>query len=316
MITQLFTPKTAIRTAGLTLAASIFTLTLASGAQAIEPRSTPQITFTMPKEPVYGSILVNHQDWAKLRPATGTITLYFLEKIEFRATEELAKHPEVLDQLPNNNLIGLMLDSCKLGDKELQRVSKFPNLSKLSLKSTNITDAFLATAAKLASLKELDISHTGINGSGLFHLAKLSKLQTLEINSTKIAPDKLSQIDKLKSLTSLNVRQIGLTDDGLVAISKLKNLKVLKLGENPMLSDNGITSLERLKQLRLLDITGTRISHKAIAAMHFPKLQMIAVTRQQLRKNGLAILTNAYPGILICPGDTDEQIDSAFQLPY
>lgn len=276
--------------------------TAAYCAPAVEPTATEAaVVVEFPAKPVYGWIEKHHgatgPGWHG--PATGVLRLDTRCMYDFKASPVISENLDLLDKLPANNIVSLWMADCELGDKELKRLSRFKKLQALTLDSTEITDDFLEVAGGLADLRILDIGHTEVKGSGLAHLAKLGKLWNLRISNNPMDPKEFALFGNLKNLVELDARQTGLTDDGLAAIGKLEQITVLHLGKNQKLTDEGLKKLGALKKLRNLDIAGSKITAATLAKMKFPALKMILISKDQLGKDGDALLAKAYPGATI-----------------
>src|SRR5262249_15279241 len=72
-------------------------------------------------------------------------------------------------------------------DKDLVRLSTFPEVERLSLVETDITDVGLANVGRLRELTRLSLACTRTTNSGLLRLKALSKLEFLDLTNTQVS---------------------------------------------------------------------------------------------------------------------------------
>jgi Leucine-rich repeat (LRR) protein len=165
--------------------------------------------------------------------------------------------------------------------KEIQLLSRCPNLSHLSINAGEIDSRVLADIGTMKKLERLEI--TLKHEVDLSPLAKLPILEHLEICG-KLTDDGLETISQIKSLTWLNIGQTDVTSEGLNHLAELTQLELLDLAKTKVTSEGlkylpvslqcltldqcGLESnshFGRLVQLRRLDMREAEISDQALA---------------------------------------------------
>ncbi|MBS2005403.1 MAG: protein kinase [Cyanobacteria bacterium SZAS TMP-1] len=175
------------------------------------------------------------------------------------------------------------------------RIVSALNLQSLVLDdNSGISDAGLFYVGSMDSLEHLSLAKTSISDVGLRHLAKLSKLKALILaENGRISDLGIRNLNPAESkLASLSVENCNVDDaavEDLLKFGKLRNV-VLSGNSNittacvrPLaqsqrkwrglglahlhLSARAVESLARIDSLELLDISGSYLNEKAIAAL-------------------------------------------------
>jgi len=174
-----------------------------------------------------------------------------------------------------------LLQCPDLNDTGLGEIARFTQLKTLSLSiGASVTDEGLAQLAKLANLEQLTLSfmpEAKATGSGLTALAGLTKLRTLDLDGS-FPGSGFQFVGRLTSLKELQCsRNSTVTDAAIANLKPLVNLTELHLPALP-LTDACIPALIELQGLTHLDISGTGITEKGLAAIQLA-LAKCAVTK-------------------------------------
>lgn len=188
------------------------------------------------------------------------------------------------------------------GDR-LHELERLPVLETLCLAFLQIRDDALEVLPRLPALRVLDLSCTvGFGRRGVAAIAACRSLRHLGIAGCRdLTADALEMLGELAKLETLEVRQLHCPLDTLRLhrAHRLRGLDLqsasfapvflehlpasvvdLHLG-NATLDDHGCTILhDRLPRLRALDVRGTRISDRGVAALAaMPGLHMLDLSQ-------------------------------------
>jgi hypothetical protein len=194
-------------------------------------------------------------------------------------------------------------------DADLEVVSGLPHVTSLSFsRGECVTDGGIAFLKRLSELRRLDIA-APLTDAGLAHLGERPRLEylslsgpsgtggrlPLEVTGTgfrrfksrdslrelslyhlrnRWTDEGVAQIARFRNLEGLSLASEHLTDRSLQMIAGLSKLKGLIL-ESPHLTDAGLRQLKRLQELKVVQVTGQRISRKAVADLEsaLPRLR-------------------------------------------
>ncbi|HTA71883.1 MAG TPA: hypothetical protein VK776_26555 [Bryobacteraceae bacterium] len=194
-------------------------------------------------------------------------------------------------QMRDGHVSGVSLKSTSITDRELEILTKLPQLTELNLRNTEISEVGAAHLSSISLLQKLDLSYTLLSDSALTKLTPLVSLQALNLGSTQVegpglgaiegltnlrelnldnAPlknDALQHIGKLTGLEALSIRYTDVTDKGTPALAGLKNLKRLDLG-GVDIRDAGLKNLSGLTQLEELDLSFCRFTETGLKALN------------------------------------------------
>jgi hypothetical protein len=138
------------------------------------------------------------------------------------------------------------LSNSRVGDADLDGLSRFPNLEDLSIRNAPVIDASLRRLARLKGLRSLDLGGTAVTDAGLKELAELAGLRHLSLRGTEVTGTGMRELAGLGNLTSLDLGQTRVSDAGLRHLAGMKGLRELELGGSEV-SDGGIAELRRLR---------------------------------------------------------------------
>jgi hypothetical protein len=155
-------------------------------------------------------------------------------------------------------------------DDGLKHLTPLANLAGLSLTGTRVGDAGLGHLEALTTLRFLTLEGTRVGDAGLEHLKPLTNLTHLNLAGTAAGDAGLESLKALTNLTHLNLAGTALGSAGLERLLVLTGLTHLDLGGTG-LSDAGekqlLGLLRGLPRLQGLDLTCTRLSARAVAAL-------------------------------------------------
>jgi internalin A len=225
----------------------------------------------------------------------------------------------LLDLKIATNLTEINLYYAELvSDQGIAVVKSLPRLKRLNLRGTKITDSTLQLLTRLTSLESLDIGFAQVTDSGIAQLA-FPNLKELSIGGNKLTDAGLQALRQLPTLTSLDLSgaqrtdsglwSVSLTESGVDAIATLKDLRRLRLnGET--ISARGLEKLKILSKLERLDLQGCmRVNDDALPLLEsFPALKLVDVTASAMSEKAVTELRKAKPAMQVVasgfrPGD-------------
>lgn len=225
----------------------------------------------------------------------------------------------LLDLKTASNLTDLNLYYAELvSDQGIAVVKSLPHLKRLNLRGTKITDSTLQLLNHLTALESLDIGYAQVTDSGIAQLA-FPDLKDLSIGGDKLTDAGLQAVRQLPALTRLDLSgaqrtdsglwSVSLTESGLDAIATLKDLRFLRLN-GEAISARGLEKLKGLSKLERLDLQSCpRVNDDALPLLEsFPALRILDVTASAMSEKAVAALRQAKPQLQVVatsfrPGD-------------
>jgi Leucine Rich Repeat (LRR) protein len=192
-------------------------------------------------------------------------------------------------------------------DEGLVAVKGWKHLKRLNLRGTKITDTTLQHLSGVTSLEALDIGFVQVTDVGLDALTSLPNLKELVIGGNKLTDVGLQPLRQMPGLIFLDLSgaqrtdsglwSISLTEPGLEAVATLKSLRHLRLNGTGV-STLGLEKLRSLIQLEQLDLQGcSRIGDDAAPVLAaFPALHAVDLTGTLVTGKEIAALRRARPG--------------------
>lgn len=158
-----------------------------------------------------------------------------------------------LELVNQDALKTLTLESTRIGDEELQRVSRFKNVCVFQ--STNNVNLRSSTYRQLASLKHLSVLYIdpadGVTDQ-LFHDAKWKELGILILLKAPQVTDKcVNDLNRLTKIFNIGLSRSGFTADGLARLITGHKLIMLSLDEMPF-NNNTCDSIVKQDKLNRL----------------------------------------------------------------
>lgn len=250
--------------------------------------------------------------WATDSDLGDLAVLPFLSRLDLSLTR-ISDHG--LQQLKNApGITDLSLRYAELiTDEGLVALKGWKHLKRLNLRGTKITDTTLQHLSGVTSLEGLDIGFVQVTDVGLDALTSLPNLKELAIGGNKLTDVGLQPLRQMPGLINLDLSgaqrtdsglwSISLTEPGLDALATLKNLRHLRLNGTGV-SARGLEKLRSLVQLERLDLQGcSRIGddvEPVLAA--FPALQLVDLTGTAVTAKGIAALRRARPDCKVIAG--------------
>lgn len=198
-------------------------------------------------------------------------------------------------------------------DEGLVAVKGWKHLKRLNLRGTKITDTTLQHLSGVTSLEALDIGFVQVTDVGLDALTSLPSLKELAIGGNKLTDVGLQPLRQMPGLIHLDLSgaqrtdsglwSISLTEPGLDAVATLKNLRHVRLNGIGV-SARGLERLKSLVQIERLDLQGcSRIGDDAVPVLAaFPALRMVDLTGTAVTEKGIAALRRARPECKVVAG--------------
>jgi len=104
----------------------------------------------------------------------------------------------------HQNIIGMKLSDCAVGDESMSSVKQFNNLMRLSLDNTKITDVGLTAVSTLSELVSLNLKGAPVSADGIRKLSRLNKLHHLYLYQTKIANIDRQELQSIFKTTQID----------------------------------------------------------------------------------------------------------------
>lgn len=231
---------------------------------------------------------------------------------EYLEEQKLSDPDELARQVIVNGTTDVSLEALDCGDEALKWCRERNDIVKLNLSGTSITGygikyldklplrvlqmnqtgvAELDGIDKISTLESLDLNETLISDQNLAILRKLPNLKVLRVQTDKLNDEAIDQIIKIPNLESLSIGfNSGITDSGVIKlIVNCKKLKLLKL-VGLRIGDDAVDNIGQLHDLRVLDLSGTNITDKAIAKVSRMPLNALYVSATNVTDAALSDL--------------------------
>lgn len=308
----------------ITLLAVIALLVSWQAVSAAPESPNKQITLDFPDRYLYG--WVGHVDWhtdklaKKLKwsdqmSARGKVTVNQGSGLIFEGTGSICLHPEVLDKLPADAFINMVFDNTELDDNGAAHLSRFKMMERLSLEQTEVTDKIFDVVSGMPRLKLLFISRTSVKGKNLHKLCALNEFQFLRMANNQLTPGAVTGLKDAKQLKRLDLRRCAVKDTDILALSGLTELLSLELADNKDITDRVLQPIMGMKKLRWLDVSGTRITARALIKARLLSLYRINIFRDQYSQDEIKALRMAYPHIQLNIIDLNDKADPTIFAP-
>jgi internalin A len=192
----------------------------------------------------------------------------------------------------------LNVHGTKISDTTLDHISGITTLESLNIGSAMVTDVGIERLVSLPNLKELTMGGNELGDSGLQALRQIPSLTYLDLSGRQgtdsniwaitvsdVGLDAVLTLKELRELrfgcTSIGVgiegakfASVSATDVSLRWLEKLKalpKLEKLKLQGCARVDDRAIPALIALPNLREMDLKGTSVTEKGLAALRAAK---------------------------------------------
>jgi Leucine-rich repeat (LRR) protein len=251
---------------------------------------------------------VTDSDLAQLSKLPGLSRLDLsLTRITDHGLQELKDAPSITD-------LNLRYAEA-ITDGGLVAVRSWKHLRRLNLRGTKITDTTLQHLSGVPSLESLDIGFVQLTDVGLDQLTSLPKLHELTIGGNKLSDTGLQSLRQMPALTYLDLSgaqrtdsglwSVSVTESGLDAIATLQNLRCLRMNGSSV-SPRGLEKLKGLSKLERLDLQGCkRLNDEAVNSLKsFPALRVVDVTGTAMTEKGIAALRQSKPECKVVVGKT------------
>jgi Leucine-rich repeat (LRR) protein len=201
-------------------------------------------------------------------------------------------------------------------DAGLSALKGWKHLKRLSVRGTKITDTTLQHLSGITSLESLDAGYAQITDVGLELLTPLTNLKELAIGGNKLTDAGLESLRQLPGLIYLDLSgaertdsglwSVSLTEPGLEVIATLQNLRHLRLN-GTLVSARGLEKVAGLSKIEWLDLQGcTRIGDDVVPVLaRFRALQRVDLAGTRVTEKGVAALRRANPKCKILTGSLD-----------
>jgi internalin A len=234
---------------------------------------------------------ITDQGMVELKNAPGIVelSLYFAEYV---TDEGLAAIKDW------KKLKRLDVHGTKISDTTLEHISGITTLESVNIGSANVTDVGIERLVSLPNLKELTLGGNQFGDAGLQALRQMPGLTYLDLNGrqgtdsniwaltiSEVGLDAILTLKELRELrfgcTSIGVgiegsrfATVSATDVSDRWVEKMKGLpklEKLKVQGCARVDDDAIRSLIALPNLREVDLKGTSVTEKGLAALRAAK---------------------------------------------
>jgi len=231
-----------------------------------------------------------------------------LTRISDHGLQQLKNAPAITD-------LNLYFDEL-ITDAGLSALKGWKHLKRLSVRGTKITDTTLQHLSGVTSLESLDAGYAQITDVGLELLTPLTNLRELAIGGNKLTDVGLQSLRQLPGLIYLDLSgaertdsglwSVSLTEPGLDAIATLKNLRHLRLN-GTLVSSRGMERLAGLTKIEWLDLEGCQRIGDDVAPLlaSFRTLRRVDLAGTQVTDKGIAALQRANPNCKILAGSLE-----------
>ena len=194
-------------------------------------------------------------------------------------------------QMREGHVTGVSLKSTTITDRELEILSKLPQLTELSLRNTEVSDLGVAHLSPVLSLRKLDLSYTLLSDSALARLTPLVNLETLSLANTQVEGPGLAAIEGLANLRDLNLENTPLKNEGLQHIAKPAGLESLSIAYSEV-TDRGMPAIAGMKNLKRLSLAGVDIRDAGLKSLSgLVQLEDLDLSFCRFTENGWKALT-------------------------
>ena len=192
----------------------------------------------------------------------------------------------------------LNLHGTKATDTTLEQIQGITTLESLNIGSIMVTDIGLERLVVLPNLKELTVGGNKLNDPGLQALRQMPKLTYLDFGgrqgtdaniwAVRMSDTGLAAVLTLKDLHELrfvcstvgvglegtrfaDIRYLSVTTEWLEKMKALPKLEKLKLQACDQVNDDSIRVLATMPSLKEVDLKGTSVTEKGLAALKAAK---------------------------------------------
>ncbi len=241
-------------------------------------------------------------------PAQGTITFDAGSDVLLDANHKFFLHPEVLKNLPPDCLESLRMrfssfDDSEDGlcDKAMIYVGRMTGLKNLILDRSEVSDIGLTNVKYLTNLESLSLFSTLVNGSSFKSLTNLKKLSILKMANNSLKPASYAYLVSLPKLERLNLTRCHPNGEALKHVGECTSINELHLGRNENITDETIKYIAPLKKLHFLDVVGTRVTERGLAALNGLPIKQLRVP-VSLGHPQVATIKKLFPGAKVIVG--------------
>jgi len=214
--------------------------------------------------------------WRRLRDLSGTVEAGHaarLSSLEYLSlSNPRGEDFAGLARLASLSSLGLSFAACP----PLEVFAEMPALRRLCLSNVPLPRS-IAPLGRLAKLRELMLPDARIEDAHLAPLAPLVGLRAMDLKSSMVRGEGLAHLRGATKLARLNLFNcIFVSEAGLAEVARLPALEELNLGscvypyeveQTHGLTDGGLATLEAAPALRRLDVSGNRVTARAVARL-------------------------------------------------
>lgn len=187
------------------------------------------------------------------------------------------------------------LEGCAIGDAGVRALAALP-LRQIGLASTGITDTGAdALRAHVSRLVSLDLGETNTGDGGLAWLASATALIDLGLWRTQVTNRLMPLLEYTTRLRVLDLSETAVDDAGITTLHKngvIYRLTSLDISSTKVTDRSG-SLLRSAMQLESLDIGGTRLGNRGVAAVTgMTRLRFLSLRRLTFEEFHLVGLRN------------------------
>ncbi|MBA3860023.1 MAG: hypothetical protein C0507_24200 [Cyanobacteria bacterium PR.3.49] len=192
------------------------------------------------------------------------------------------------------------MSSIENTDDLMYYISRWKKLKQLMVSDTDLSDDGLRHIAQLTELRDLVLSRTLVTGKAVAALPQLRSLKSLDIASLTNANLTLKALNRSAQLFTIDVSGTDLNKVEVLQLAQFPNLRSLRIENCAAVSDDFIKNLAARNQLLYLNISGCRVSDKALAAISkFQSLRILIISSGTWSKEKIDQLQKSFPNLSI-----------------
>jgi formylglycine-generating enzyme required for sulfatase activity len=166
-----------------------------------------------------------------------------------------------------------------LDDSSCDHLAGLKKLQELRLESNKITDAGLQKLTGLKNLTNLNIQATQSNGEVLTELLQ-APLRRIAVN--RISDEIAAQLKNFPNLTQLYVSDSSMSDTGFAAIAGLKRLESLRMRDCPNVSQAAFQAIAEMRSLTSLELINTNVGDDTLALLTNLQLHTLEINSENI----------------------------------
>ena len=236
--------------------------------------------------------------------AMGTVKLTLAQNrgVYFAPGVALIRHPELMDAISPDNILGFFFSFTSTGDSEdaiadrlVAKISHLKNLRIVRLGRCDVSDVGVKALQGLPQLKKLDISYSLVTRKSMPVIGHLTNLEDLTMNSVDLRRSDFSYIARLPKLSVLCLRGAQVSDAMVIALKSSKSLENIDLSNNSAITDAALPALALLPNLKAVCLAGTSVNLPSLTKLS--RVKRVVLSDRDLKGASLVALQKTLPNL-------------------